>query len=68
LLQDLSEVNGDNLNNVRYEVSGHFRNKEKEYLKDKRNELATSSKKITLETCAIEEYINLRGVINLEVT
>jgi hypothetical protein len=43
-LQDLSEINGDNLNNVRREASGHFRNKKREHLKDKINELATNSK------------------------
>jgi hypothetical protein len=43
-LQDPSEMNGDNLNNVRHEASRHFRNKKREYLKDKMNELATDSK------------------------
>jgi hypothetical protein len=43
-LQDPSEINGDNLNNVRCEVSRYFRNKKREYLKDKINELATNSK------------------------
>jgi hypothetical protein len=43
-LQDPSEINGDNLNNVRREASRHFRNKEREYLEDKINELATNSK------------------------
>jgi hypothetical protein len=43
-LQDPSEINGDNLNNVRREASRYFRNKKKEYLKDKINELATNSK------------------------
>jgi hypothetical protein len=42
-LQDPSAVNGDNLNNVRREASRHFRNKKREYLKDKINELATNS-------------------------
>jgi hypothetical protein len=37
-------MNGDNLNNVRREASRHFRNKKKEYLKEKINELATNSK------------------------
>jgi hypothetical protein len=41
---DPSEVNGDNLNNVRREASRHLRNKKKEYLKDKINELVTNSK------------------------
>jgi hypothetical protein len=43
-LQDQSEINGDNLNNIRCEASRHFRNKKREYLKDKINELATNSK------------------------
>jgi hypothetical protein len=51
-LQDPSEIHGDNLNNVRREAST-FRNKKREYLKDKINELATNRKR-TSETC-IEE-------------
>jgi hypothetical protein len=43
-LQDPSEINGDILNNVRREASRQFRNKKREYLKDKINELATNSK------------------------
>jgi hypothetical protein len=43
-LQDPSERNGDTLNNIRREASRHFRNKKKEYLKDKINGLATNSK------------------------
>jgi hypothetical protein len=43
-LQDPSEINGDNLNNVRLEASRHFRNKKSEYLKDKINYLARNSK------------------------
>jgi hypothetical protein len=39
-LQDPSEINGDNLNNVRRESSRHFRNKKREYLKDKINRLS----------------------------
>jgi hypothetical protein len=42
-LQDPSEKNRKNLNNVRREASRHFRNKKREYLKDKINELATNS-------------------------
>jgi hypothetical protein len=34
-----SQINGDNVDNVR-----HFRNKKREYLKDRINELATHSK------------------------
>jgi hypothetical protein len=43
-LQNQSEINGDNLNNVRREASRYFKNTKREYLKDKINELATSSK------------------------
>jgi hypothetical protein len=43
-LQDPSKKNGNNLNNVRREASRHFRNKKKEYVKDKTNNLATNSK------------------------
>jgi hypothetical protein len=43
-LQDPSEINGDNMNNVRRQASRQFRNKKKEYLKDKIKELATNSK------------------------
>jgi hypothetical protein len=39
-LQAPSEINGDNLNNVRRESSIYFRNKKREYVKDKINELA----------------------------
>jgi hypothetical protein len=47
-LQDLSELNWDNLTNVRCEDSRHFRNKGKEYLKDKSNEpeLTSNNKNI----------------------
>jgi hypothetical protein len=43
-LQDPSEVNEDNLSNVRWETSRHFRNKKREYLKDKINQLKSNSK------------------------
>jgi hypothetical protein len=43
-LQDPSEINDDNLNNVRREASRYSRNKKREYLKDKINERATNSK------------------------
>jgi hypothetical protein len=43
-LQDPSEINRDNLNNVRQEASRHCRIKKREYLKDKINDLATNSK------------------------
>jgi hypothetical protein len=31
----LNEINGDNLNNVRCEACRYFRNKKREYLKEK---------------------------------
>jgi hypothetical protein len=43
-LQDPSEINGDNLRIVRRDASRNFRNKKREYMKDKVNELATNSK------------------------
>jgi hypothetical protein len=43
-LQDPSEINTDNLYNVRREASRHFRNKKREYLKDKINELLTNNR------------------------
>jgi hypothetical protein len=43
-LQHTSEINGDNLNNIRCETSRHFRNKKKEYLKDNISEPATNSR------------------------
>jgi hypothetical protein len=43
-LQDPNEINGDNLNKVRLEHGSSFRNKKREYLKYKINELATNIK------------------------
>jgi len=43
-LQDPSQSNVDNLNNVRCEVSRHFRNKKKAYMRAKIEELGTNSK------------------------
>jgi hypothetical protein len=37
-------VNEDNLSNIRHEASSLFRNKGREYLKDKINELESNSK------------------------
>jgi hypothetical protein len=53
-LQDPSEINGDNLNNVRLEDSRHLGNKKRGYLKGKINELATNSKNKNIRDC-IEE-------------
>jgi hypothetical protein len=43
-MQDPSQSNVDNLNNVRRDASRHFRNKKKAYLKYKIEELETNSK------------------------
>jgi hypothetical protein len=43
-LQDPSEANEDNLSGVIQEASRHFRNKKREYLKDKINKLESNSK------------------------
>jgi len=43
-IQDPSQSNVDNLNNVRRELSRHFRNKKKAYLKAKIEDLETNSK------------------------
>jgi hypothetical protein len=47
-LQDPSEINGDNLNNVRCKGSRHLRNYKRECLKDKIDELATHSRNKTV--------------------
>jgi hypothetical protein len=43
-LQEPSETNEDNLSDVRQEASRHFRNKKREYLKDRISELELNSK------------------------
>ena len=43
-IQDPSQINVDNLNNERREISRHFRNKKKAYLRAKIEELETNSK------------------------
>jgi hypothetical protein len=50
-LQNPSQNNGNNLTNVRPETRRHFRNKEREYLKGKINELETNSKNKNITTC-----------------
>jgi hypothetical protein len=42
-------VNEGNLSNVRQEASRHFRNKERENLKDKINELESRSKNVNIK-------------------
>jgi hypothetical protein len=43
---DASWKHPEGVNNVGHEVSSHFRNKNREYLKDKINELAKQNKNI----------------------
>jgi hypothetical protein len=43
-LQNPNQINGDNMKNLRSETSRTFRNKKREYLKSKINELETNNK------------------------
>jgi len=43
-VQDPRQSNADNLNSVRHEVSRYFRNKKKEYMRAKIEELEANSK------------------------
>jgi hypothetical protein len=63
-LQDPSEINGDNLNNVRLEASRYFRNKKREYLRDKIIELATNNKNKNIR----DLYSGIRGATCLKIT
>jgi hypothetical protein len=44
VIQNPSHINGDNLQNLLHETSRVFRNKKREYLKRKINELETNNK------------------------
>jgi hypothetical protein len=44
-LQNPSQINGDNMQNLRCETSRTFRKKKREYLKGKINELETNNRK-----------------------
>jgi hypothetical protein len=57
-LQDPSEINVANLNNVRRKASRHFRNKKREHLKYKINKLSTNSRnRIIRDLCrGINEF------------
>jgi hypothetical protein len=67
-LQDLSEINGDNVDKARRECSGHIRSKESEYLKGKCNELAMNSKKKKTIRNLYRRISEFKEVTNLEVT
>jgi len=58
-LQDPNHKNSDNLNKVRYNARRHFRNKKKEYLKAKIDELETNSRKY--QTC-VEASVTFKKV------
>jgi hypothetical protein len=65
MVQHLSKINGDNLNNIRQEASRHFRNKKMEYLKDKIIKLTMNSKH--RNTCT-EEEMNFIVATNQGIT
>jgi len=65
-IQDPSQSNVDFLNNVRCEVSKHFRNKKKAYLRAKIEELETNRRSKTLGTC-IGASVTLRRGTSLDV-
>ena len=57
----------DNLNNVRFEVYRHFRNKKERNLKAKIDEHETNSKMNKTSEICIEVSMTLRRVTSLEV-
>ena len=65
-VQDPRQSNVDDLNNVRREASRHFRNKKKDYLKAKIEELETNSKIKILGTC-MGASMTFRRVTSLEI-
>jgi hypothetical protein len=60
-LQDPSEINGDNLNNIRREASRHFRNKKREYLEGNINELAINIKSKNIS----DLYRGINGLLKI---
>jgi hypothetical protein len=60
-LQDPSEIHGYNLKNKRSGASRYFRNRKRQYLKNKINELTTNSTNKYIK-------INLRRATNLEIS
>jgi len=65
-IQDPSQSNVDILSNVRREVSRHFRDKKKAYLRDKMRNLKLTVRSKTLGTC-IGASITLRRGTRLDV-
>ena len=64
--QDPSQSNVDNLNNVRCDVSRHFRNKKKAFLRAKLRNLKLTMRSNTLGTC-IWASMTLRRGTSLDV-
>jgi hypothetical protein len=56
-LQSPSEINGDNLNGVRCGASRYFRNKKREYIKGRINELQRIVRTRTSESCMKDKLI-----------
>ena len=65
-VQDRSQSNVDNMNNVRCEASRHFRNKKKEYVKAKIEELETNINIKKIGACT-GASMTLRRVTSLEL-
>jgi hypothetical protein len=65
-LQNPHQIDGDNLRNLTSDTSRTFRNKEREYLKGKINEIETNNNKKTLEICK-EASMSLRKGTNPEL-
>ena len=65
-IQDPSQNNVDNLNNVRLEATRHFRNKKKAYLKAKLRNLKLTVISRILGTC-VGVSVTLRRVTGLEL-
>jgi hypothetical protein len=63
-LQNPNQISEDNLQNLRHENRRTFKNKGREYLKDKAMSLKLIIKTKILKIC-IEAYVNLRNVTNL---
>jgi hypothetical protein len=63
-LQDPSQINGDNLNNVRLEASRHCRNERGGYPKDIINELESYSKKKNIREL-YKGYVLMKLTVNI---
>jgi len=55
-LQNPNQTIGDNLNNIRCEIGSPMRNKKREYLKEKMNELKTNRTQMSDSYRTINEF------------